>query len=324
MRLSRRGHGREGQSRGRSSSRAVNLLAAVAMLAFAMTPVAALAAPKVASEEATVGMPFSGNFANAALPYTYPDQHSIGIRGSAWSTDLYAPGGTPVVPSATSSTGIVSMKVTSPPKREACGTRVHVEVKVDGEPVGTLIYAHLVDVPKLKGKAANLVPGVTSIGRIARHGVDDVGWASWCWQVSTALGVHTHFEVAPAKGASACYARARQGVLPDGRNEDWRTGRYGSIRYPSTVPSRSIPATTTYQPPGPRPRLSGGMGHLSGWAFGDTHGSDPARDRLRRHTLCRMPSGKRLRLGRCRFRLLSLHQRQSRRGDEYPVLVRRA
>lgn len=230
------------KSRHTRRSWAISALVAITTVA----SMAGTAAPAVAAKPApftgyvSFGMPFAGNFANGSAGYadTYPDQHPIYSHGAQWSTDLYATGGTSVVPAAVVT---ATLKVESV-RRNKCGTQVKVSVTSGTTVVGVMSFSHLVDVPRLK-KHQVLNPG-TSIGHIARHGIDDVGWPTSCWQVTSPGGTHTHFESIPARNSQSCYVAWNRGKELAPGSEIGRFGNTGTtgIRQPCPANPPDAPA----------------------------------------------------------------------------------
>ncbi|MDH3705139.1 MAG: hypothetical protein OES57_03690 [Acidimicrobiia bacterium] len=156
-----------------------------------------------ATEQATVKMPFSGQWANQYG--TTPWEHH---RGSYdWAMDVYAVDA-PVRINITDATGVVDLEVTDVVLDSTCGgtggTYVVVEVAVDQTAVGRVLFHHLVDVNVAEGD--HIAPG-----KVLGHTVATPGaLGGSCWHVSTPMGIHTHMAVANDVGYS-CYVRHQVG-----------------------------------------------------------------------------------------------------------------
>ena len=156
-----------------------------------------------APEQATVGMPFAGQWANAYG--TAPWEHGRGSND--WAMDIYAVDA-PVRINIVDATGAVDLEIADVVLDSTCGgvagSYITVLVSVDGVEVGTVLFHHLVGVRVAEG---DRIDAGTVLGRtVASPGA----LSGSCWHVSTPMGIHTHMAVANRVGYS-CYVRHQVG-----------------------------------------------------------------------------------------------------------------
>jgi hypothetical protein len=153
---------------------------------------------RAAGAEVRIGMPFSGKFANS---FSDPASHEVYFKaGDQWSTDLYAPEGTPVIVSAVAYTSTPTFRVEQAGPLGLCdkkspGNYVKLGVYLGSSRVGQLVYEHL---NGLTVKTGDTISSGKTLG--TTH-----WWPySSCYLVTSASGIHTHFEMGSSTG-TACY-----------------------------------------------------------------------------------------------------------------------
>jgi len=184
--------------------------------------------------QATVGMPFSGQWAYNTLvnpdgngnysdaTSSHPSVHHR-YYGD-WATDLYAPAGTPVKLHIDSSDGPVSFNYNR--SHDTCssvgpniaGHGIVLNVLVNGQAIGSIDYEHLDNIP---GVGTNFTNGMT-IGTITRESLD-----ASCYSAR-----HTHVELLNNSKYACWTDHGRPGTsLPEG-------SPIGQLGSPNTGPQQ--------------------------------------------------------------------------------------
>lgn len=157
----------------------IAVVAAPLVVVAAMQPPTSLAAAP--TEGVQLGMPFSDRWTINETPATH---HRPG--GGDWAIDLFGTPGTAVQVQLANPSGQLSLNVES--RWTSCGgaagTGVKIRVRVDGQDVGWISYAHLDQAVGIGPIANGSVIGRTKLW----------GWCDGSWEVSQSAGVHTHFE----------------------------------------------------------------------------------------------------------------------------------
>ena len=151
-------------------------------------------------------MPFTGGYARH--PTTHPSTHHRPYGGNL-SVDLYAQEGTAVRVRVLNPTGTLEVRVarvypTPTNSGLNCGTNVKLNILVDGQVIGWVQYGHLDEVNVQGGQT---IANGTILGVLR-------WWprSADCYDVISANGVHTHFEVRNQSNAS-CYIDPPRGRI---------------------------------------------------------------------------------------------------------------
>lgn len=147
-----------------------------------------------------IGAPSAGKWANHLA--TAPWEHNR-PNGGDWSLDFYAPAGTQiraylygaVVPIANPTMRVETTVL-------CAGTRVRLQVYLNGTHVGWVSYSHLANVAVSNGQwiAPGTLLGTTNMWP----------YVGGCWEVTKPEGVHTHIE-AYNNHHYACWTRYAKG-----------------------------------------------------------------------------------------------------------------